>query len=669
MNGNKLLLVLAAVLILLILCCCVLLIVGASAGVLFLGGDETSSQPTPGVAVSEEFPPIVESASREAYDTLQALQNTIVPNNDLRELAVRLGGIETDVPETMNVPAANLNIGVKQSFWVTNMDTDENFEVDAVLEYKTSHSYFWVEDGIQFDEDELSDLADTFEEKIYPTNRAFFGSEWTPGIDNDEHLYVMFVRGIGFSIAGYFSSVDSIHPLAHEYSNAHEMFVMNADNLELNDAFTYGVLAHEFQHMIHWYQDRNESTWLNEGFSELAALLNGYYEGGFDSLYIWEPDLQVNDWPNDPNATTPHYGAAFLYVAYFLDRFGESATQALVANPANGMDSVDKVLTDLGAIDPLSGAKVGADDVFADWAVTNFLLDEKVSDGRFAYYRYDGASKASETEWFSDCSSGGGTNEWQTRDVSQYGVDYIAINCKGDYTLSFQGVTEVGVLPQDAYSGSFAYWSNKGDESDMRLTQQFDFRDHSGPLTLSFWTWYDIEEGYDYVYLEASEDGEEWQILTTPSGTPEDPSGNSYGWGYNDQTGDWIQEEVDISRFVGKQVYLRFEYVTDAAVNGEGFMLDDVSIPEIEYMTDFEKDAGGWESEGWVRIQNRLPQTYRVSLIEIGDIIRVESVELDELQSFQMPFTLDNETDEAILVVSGTARFTRQPALYRYRLE
>ena len=187
---------------------------------------------------------------------------------------------------------------------------------------------------------------------MYPTNREFFGSEWSPGIDGDEHIYILYARGIGFSIAGYFSSADETHPLAHEYSNAHEMFLFNADNTDLGDEFTYGVLAHEFQHMIHWYQDRNETSYLNEGFSEVAAFLNGYDIGGFDWLYSTNPDLQLNDWPNDPNATTPHYGAGFLYLTYFLDRFGEDATKALVKDPENGLDSVDNVLNQIGATDP-----------------------------------------------------------------------------------------------------------------------------------------------------------------------------------------------------------------------------------------------------------------------------------------------------------------------------
>ena len=660
--------VIVIVVVLLALCCCLIVAAsGAIGGLVYLAEEEgTLFEPDLG-PVSEsgdtEFPSQILPASEGAIETLNTLKNTIVPNNDLRDLAFRLSGI-TDIPETMSGPALIYNVGDREDFWVTDMDTDENFSINAELQYESEHVYFWVEEGISYDEDALAELVNTFEDSIYPTNREFFGSEWSPGIDHDEHLYILFAGGLGGNIAGYFSSIDSVHPLAHQYSNAHETFVMNADTVDLDERFTYGVLAHEFQHMIHWYQDRNESTWLNEGFAELAAFLNGYYEGGFDRLYIWEPDLQVNDWPNDPNATTPHYGAAFLYVAYFLDRFGEEATQALVGDPANGMDSVDQVLADLDETDPLSGAPLRADDVFADWAVTNYLNDSSVGDGRYAYLRYTDAYTASPTETISNCPL-----DWQTRRVNQYGVDYIALDCEGSFILNFEGVTEVGVLPERAYSGDFAFWSNKGDESDITLTQEFDFTDVTGDLTFTFQTWFDLEEGYDYLYFEASEDGETWQILTTPSGTADDPSGNSYGWGYNGTTDGWINEKIDLSQFAGRKVYLRFEYVTDAAVNGEGLLLDDVAIPEIGYATDFEKDDGGWEAAGFVRIENRLPQTYRVMLIQDGNSTTVENLTLDELQSFSLPVTLGGGNSETILVVTGTTRFTRQPALYRFNLQ
>ncbi|MEK6221077.1 MAG: hypothetical protein N2D54_02395, partial [Chloroflexota bacterium] len=259
-------------------------------------------------------------------ETLQTLQNAEVPYADSVELAERLLGIE-DIPDELidiNAPHA---VGAKNDFWVFNTDTNISFRTTAELKYVTSHSYFWVEEGVNFDAKALKDLADEFESHIYPMNREFFGSEWSPGVDGDEHIYILYVGGTGGNNAGYFGSKDSLHPLAYEYSNAHEVFVFNADNVDFEDEFSYGVLAHEFQHMIHWNQDRNETSWMNEGFSEVAMLLTGYNIGGFDYSYIENPDLQLNDWPNNPDQTIPHYGASFLFLTYFLDRLGEDATK------------------------------------------------------------------------------------------------------------------------------------------------------------------------------------------------------------------------------------------------------------------------------------------------------------------------------------------------------
>jgi immune inhibitor A len=646
--------------VLVVLCCCALILaaVGVVAYDLYqrnpIGSDIPFGPPTSTPVVEVTRPPVVDVPT----DTLEALKVTIVPENDPRELACRLRG-ECNIPETMPPPAGPRQMGEQDTFWVTNVNTNENFQVDATLQYVTPHVYFWVENGVNYDQDELVDLADAFEEKMYPTNREFFGSEWSPGIDGDEHIYILYARGLGMSIAGYFSSADSTHPLAHEYSNGHEMFLFNADNTDLGDEFTYGVLAHEFQHMIHWYQDRNETSYLNEGFSELAAFLNGYDIGGFDWLYASNPDLQLNDWPNDQNATAPHYGAGFLYLAYFLDRFGEDATKALVRDPENGLDSVDNVMSQISATDQSTGQPINADDLFMDWVVTNYLLDDGVGDGRYIYNNYPSAPQTYPTESVNTCPAGAAG-----RTVKQYGVDYIQINCAGDYTLHFEGSTIARLLPEDAYSGSYAIWSNKGDESDMTLTREFDFTGVSGPITFSFRTWYDLEEDYDYLYFEVSEDGEVWKIITTPSGTDEDPSGNSYGWAYNGVTSGWIQEEIDLSEYAGKNIFVRFEYVTDAAVNGEGMLIDDVSVEAIEYFTDFETDDGGWTADGFVRVQNALPQTFRLALIKEGSTTTVEMIEVGDDQTAEIPISIGGDVDSITLVVSGTTRFTREVGSY-----
>jgi immune inhibitor A len=618
-----------------------------------------NQEPTP-LAMDTQSP-----TNEGAQQTLNTLEKAIVPINDPRDLARRLEG-KQNIPDTLEAPKTPPKIGNQQSFWALNNETAKNYQVKATLQYVTGHLYFYIENDVSFDQGELKRLCETFENKLYPTDREFFGSEWSPGIDGDVHLYVLYARGLGNGIAGYFSSKDELPPQASQYSNAHEMFMLNADVIQLGDEYTYVTMAHEFQHMIHWNLDRNESSWLNEGFSVLAELLNGYDNGGFDALYISNPDLQLTYWPSPPESS-PHYGQAFLFLAYFLDRFGDKATQAVVANVDNSLDSIDKVLASLKETEPKTGKVIQADDVFADWAVGLFLNDPNVGDGRFAYKRYTEAAKPQPTEEINDCPP-----DWQQRTVHQYGIDYIKISCSGNVTLRFQGTTEVGVLPVDAHSGSYAFWSNKGDESDMTLTHVFDFTQAKGPLTLKYSTWYDLEKDYDYAYLDVSEDGgTSWQILKTPSGRDKtlDPSGNAYGWGYTDQSNGWKEESVDLSQYAGKKVQIRFEYITDSAVNGEGFLVDDISIPQINYSTDFEKEDGGWQGDGFVRIQNRLPQLFRVSLIEEGTTISVQYINLDANQSASIPLKFDGEMNDAVLVVSGVTRFTNQEAQYQFSFQ
>lgn len=679
-KNNSPLVIIIIVSLLIILCCCITLCAGL--GVLAvindnseIGSSTVSTTSTPVVirpsatSTAVDTPTSQKTATNTAIpektDTLTTLENTIVPINDPVDIARRFLH-KTSVKVTLEPPAEPFQVGDQQDFWVMNTDTNENFQVSATLQYITDHVYFWIEDDVNFDSKDLEKITETFENKIYPTDREFFGSEWTPGVDSDPHLYILYAKNLGGTVAGYFSSNDEYTPDAFEYSNSHEMFLLSADHTKLYEEYTYGVLAHEFQHMIHWYRDRNETTWMNEGFSELAMLLNNYTVGSAPDYFADDPDLQLTDWPTDPSKTYPHYGAAFLFMSYFLDRFGETATKAVVAHPANGMTSIDKVLDELDIKDPESNQTLTADQVFSDWTITNYLQDDSIDDGRYAYYTYANPPEPSITKTINKCPQ-----ENITMDVKQYGTDYIRIRCEGDYTLHFEGSITSKVIPADPHSGTYYFYSNKGDESHMRLTKTFDFTNQAAPLTLTYWTWYDIEEDYDYVYLTASTDGKNWEILAPPSSTSENPSGANYGWGYNGLSGDgpeWIKESVDISKFAGKTVQISFEYITDAATFGEGFLIDDIAVPEIGYFTDFENDDGGWQADGFVRIENEIPQTYTVSVLFIGEHPKIEKITLSEDNSSTIPLQLGDEYKEAILVVSGTSRFTRQKAAYRFSI-
>lgn len=678
MNNKNLFVIILVPLIIIICCLCLVLI--ASGVFLFITSSEipatsndlSLTEETPLPNLDSDFfpngefnnpdnsgllPSLHPESLNSSYETLSMLQNTYIPENDPRDLARRLKGIEL-IPEI--VPdTIDYQIGDSKNFWVTNVDTNENRSVVAQLGFKTENIYFWIEEEVDYDTKELERLVTTFENDILPTNREFFGTEWIPGIDENKRLYVLFAKGLGSGLAGYFSSADAVPPQVHEFSNAHELFMLNADNIRLSQKFTYGVLAHEYQHMIHWYRDRNETSWLNEGFSELAAFINGYYESGFDSLYLANTDIQLNDWPNNPNTTTSHYGSSFLFVNYFLNRFGEEATKSLVQNAGNGLESLDEVLEEINAKDNANGDKITADDLFADWVVTNFVQDKNVGDGRYYYDNYSQAPYAAVTEKMNECEF-----DWKERSVAQFGVDYIELKCNKEFLLNFKGNTISTVVPESSYSGEYAFWSNKGDESNMILSRTFDFSDVQGPISMTFMTWYDIESDYDFLYLTASIDGENWQILESPTCTNHNPTGNSFGCGFSGKSGNWIKQYIDLSPFAGQKVELRFEYVTDAAVNGEGLLLDDIQITAIDYFSDFEEDDGGWLSNGWVRFNNLIPQTYEIILLEYhSGKVNVNRIDIPATQEIQIPINgkINNRT---ILIVSGTTRYTRQAAYY-----
>jgi immune inhibitor A len=596
-------------------------------------------------------------------ETEELLETTEVPVRDLHDLAIRLRGLPADTPRTVNLGGSpDYTVGTRRLFHASNVDTDEQFDVYAILEYKTEHVYMWVEDGARFDKSDLQAAADLFEKHTYSTNRTFFGSEWNPGVDNDPHLSILHARGLGDSVAGYYSSADEFVSAVRDDSNEMEMFYINIENVTVNDSFYNGVLAHEFQHMIHWYNDRNEETWVNEGFSELAMYLNGFDVGGSEWTFAMTPDTQLNSWPEGPGAAGANYGAGYLFTSYFLDRFGSDATQALVAHPENSFASVEAVLEELGT-------GLTYEDLFADWVVANQLDDPDIAGGRYGYEDIDPPSFEIETAYYeSDYPVSASST------VHQHGTDYIELHGERPLTFRFTGSTQIGLVNATPHSGDYVWWSNRGDDSDMMLTRAFDLSGVS-EATLEFWTWYDLEEDWDYAYVEISVDGgETWQILATPSGTPTNPNGNSFGWAYTGRSGgggaaEWIQERVDISPYAGQEALIRFEYITDDAVNRPGFVLDDVAIPEIGYLSDLEEDEDEWETAGFIRHANVLPQRWLVQMILFGRETTVERLELAEDQTGEWMVPLNSRTDRAIFTISGLAPVTTELGSYSYEIE
>ena len=159
-------------------------------------------------------------------------QNVFVPMRDLRELALRLRPDVNSIPESVRAP--QYEVGDRISFWASNIDYNEQFQLEAELLYKNDVVYVWVESGHELDLNAMTASADNFAQQIYPHVRAFFGTESNPGIDEDRRLHILHATNLGRGIAGYFSSADSFSLLANPYSNQKEMFYISLDWAETN---------------------------------------------------------------------------------------------------------------------------------------------------------------------------------------------------------------------------------------------------------------------------------------------------------------------------------------------------------------------------------------------------------------------------------------------------
>jgi immune inhibitor A len=614
-----------------------------------LAPPEQGTRPTeqPAVIVSEP-PPV------SAQKLLSEVVKLDVPERDMAALAERLRGVP-DVPRVVRETAEEHEIGDEAPFWVSNWDTNESRQVTAVLAHKTPHLYMWVEKGAEVDLAALQASADVFETQTYPTNREMFGSEWSPGIDGDVHLYILHVRGLGESVGGYFSGADEVSRVAHQYSNEHEMFYVDLDNITVGGEYYNGLLAHEFQHMIHWYQDRNEETWLNEGFSELAVFLNGFDPGLRQELFLSSPDLQLDDFDYEANGGA-HYSASYLFALYLWEQYGAEVTRAIVAEPENGAAGIEAVI---------SQQPNGRDfaSLFADWAVALYLNDPGSRDGR---YGFQGA-----TDTRPALTADLAVEEPPLREgqVHQFASDYIRLTGSSPVTMVFAGTRQVPLLDTTPHDGEWFWWSNSGDDIDTTLTRAFDLRSVES-ATLDAWLWYEIEEDWDYAYLEVSaDDGATWQILSTPHTSDENPTGNSYGPGYTGNSGggdipQWIHEQIDLSAYAGTPVLVRFEYITDDAVTRPGFVLDAVSVPELGYRDSFEGEVTNWEAAGFVRHNNVLPQVFIAQLIEMGKKPRVVALPIDADGTGRWEIPLGSDLQEAVVVISGATPVTLEPAAY-----
>ena len=567
------------------------------------------------------------------------------PDRDLFQLARELiwPPGSPDIPRVVNPEPVSFSQGRKETFWLIRFLALEVYEAEFELRLVTDQAYWYIENGVEVDQEDLERGAREFEENIYPKISETFGREWSPGVDNDPHLNIIHARLQG--VGGYFSSSDEHPQEVYPYSNQRESIYINIAALPVGSRQYLDVLAHELQHAVHWNGDPNEETWVNEGLSELAVSVAGY-ETRNTRRFLRSPNVSLIHWPLNQQNIGAYYGGSSLFMRYLAEHYGPvEDIGRLVADPADGLAGIDSYLAG-------GGHGVDAEAVLRDWVAAN-ILDE--SPGIYGYQDLEVRARVDRSiESYREFSG----------EIPQYAADYTELkNFDQPIWLQFSGPVENVLIPADVDQVG-CWWSNTGDSINSTLSRKVDLTGISS-ATLRYQLWYEVEENWDYGYVQVSQNqGQTWKILETPQTSPRNPIGNGFGSGYTGESRGWIDQTVDLTPFVGSEVLLRFQYVTDDAIDGIGLCIRYISIPEAK----LEVDDAAWQPAGFVRINNRVRQDFAVQVIlvgeENGEESRVLQMPLDQANNGELILKAPQDYARIVVAVLATAPGTVQPASY-----
>jgi hypothetical protein len=557
--------------------------------------------------------------------------------------------LEVWVANDLQFPAGDCRNGVRTV--VTQADVDyfvNQFESNMYPKESATFSVPPERDGTQINEDLLPLVGgdrDALESFLFPGD----GDKIVTFIDNvrDDNFYdTNNAHGLTY-IAGFFWSffnelgdrnmmtVDAFDWLHRSRGNPPNEPSSDLCASAPARPFLYeGTFAHEYQHLLEYYADPGEVSWINEGISDWAQTLTGYVNpavpitqsgndshtqcflgwlgvltpanpnprngGPENSLTIWGD--QVADHESE---ILCDYGAAYTFMEFLHGRYGDRFMTALHRAQGNGLEGLQEVL------DSFRIHKTSRQ-LLHEWAAA-VALDGVIDDGA----KLGGPDKAKHHKGRKSKSRRIGANErpyevptlhafinWDTPDAYDTpgappnGSDYVRLrDAAGHYlkasqlrSLSFDGNTAHAPKPVEwtidpsptGHTGNPSLYSGAGDNLDRAIIRQITVP--ASPATLTTEMMWDTEIGFDSGYVQISTDGgTTWKSVGNADSTTSLDAGADEKLvenlpGFNGNSGGWRNESFDLSAYAGQTVLLAFRYITDVNTGGDGWWVDNVRL-------------------------------------------------------------------------------------------
>jgi hypothetical protein len=492
-------------------------------------------------------------------------------------------------------------------------------------------------------------LLDQFDNNIYPKDVQYFGEPdfhdgsmslleaWgyvPPGYYGEDTgrtaILVANVRdwayydsSYPYYIAGFFSStLEAYFDRNAMTIDSHQWYRRTGDEGETWDSeiipgLTYppvdrpnlyeSIFAHEYQHLIHSDYNPDDPSWMNEACSLIAEPLCGYpVDYGQVQRFLFSPDNSLTAWGDQGDLNIlADYGSSFLWASYLLDHYGGDAfISQFVQGGIPGVDGIEATLDLLGYTEDFI-------DVYRNWRIANLI---QADHGKYGYKSLDldpatnpdlddGLTvheiSGSSIPWTSGAEEFGNTFSWDGDDtgiseIAGFGTEYIHFPDLSGFNFIFFDGDDTSLVPGWEFDGT--YWYSGARDLTNSLIFGAAHVDGGNP-TLTMTTYWDIEDYWDFGFVQVSTDnGETWTSLAneyTTSDHDPDAIGTAIdnlpgltSWSEFIIEGGWVTMDFDLSAYAGQDILIGLRYVTDWATVYEGWYVEDtvtVSGAHVEF--------------------------------------------------------------------------------------
>ena len=387
------------------------------------------------------------------------------------------------------------------------------------------------------------------------------------------------------------------------------------------------TFAHEYQHLIEAYASPGEQNWVDEGLADYAMRKTGYAKPeipqgqiGSDShiqcfygnlgvtlggVPLGGPENGLTWWEDQGDGETLcDYGAAWTMMEYLEGQFGEAFMTALHNEDLNGLPGLQAVLDRF-----VTGRK--AQDVVHDWlaAVTlDNVLDTQNLRGEARDARYQIPALAAAINWET-------VQAYNSPGAPPNGADFVRLRDAAGAFVTAASVREISFAGQKQFASKPVAWKVVDGALSADLTADLLNRTLAREVvvpaanpTLTFRGKYDLEEHWDYGFVQVSTDAGKTYTSIACSNTNSDEVPNAhplvlqYVPGYSGVQAEFRTETCDLTPYAGKTVVLMFRGVTDWGTLGndadhanDGWFVDDITLGGqlLSNGTSLE----GWKSE------------------------------------------------------------------------